>query len=156
MVCVDQTVHIVGRNVNNCTDFIGHRFYKADFDGTSYTSEAVTLTDAYVTEETTGCFSFPSEYHLNFFADGFLSMPGGIEGMFNIFDYDETLKYDEAKKAADIEIYGLLDYSFFADWMTYEEYLQYPAQYIAVSLGKGLMTQEYLEYLIERYVIDKR
>ena len=40
--------------------------------------------------------------------------------------------------------------------MTYEEYLCYPAQYIAVSLGKGLMTQEWLEYLISRYVVDKR
>ena len=66
------------------------------------------------------------------------------------------MKYDEVKKAQDIETYGLLDYSFFQDYMTYEEYLCYPAQYIAVSLGKGLMTQEWLEYLIGRYVADKR
>ena len=57
------------------------------------------MTDDYVTEEVTGCFSFPTEYHLNFFADEFLSMPGGIQGMFNFFDYDQNLKYDEAKKA---------------------------------------------------------
>ena len=141
---------------DNYSSFIGHRFFKADFDGSNYTATEVILTDAYMTEEVTGCFSFPTEYHLNFFADGFLSMPGGITGMFNFFDYDATLKYDEAKKAQDIETYGLLDYSFFEDWMTYEEYLCYPAQYIAVSLGKGLMTEEWLQYLIERYVADKR
>jgi hypothetical protein len=141
---------------DNYSSFIGHRFYKAAFDGMNYTPSVVTMTDAYVTEEVTGCFSFPTEYHLNFFADGFLSMPGGIQGMFNFFDYDATLKYDEAKKAQDIETYGLLDYSFFADYMTYEEYCMYPAQYIAVSLGKGLMTMEWMQYLIERYVADKR
>ena len=65
-------------------------------------------------------------------------------------------EYDEAKKAQDIETYGLLDYSFFEEYMTYEEYCMYPAQYIAVSLGKGLMTMEWLEYLIGRYVADKR
>ena len=137
---------------NDCTNYIGHRFAKVSGDGI----QSVTLTNAWVTEEMTGCFEFPSIYHLNFIADGFLSMPGGITGMFNFFDYDATLKYDEAKKAADIETYGLLDYSFFEDWMTYDEYLCYPAQYIAVSLGKGLMTEEWLQYLIERYVADKR
>ena len=141
---------------DNFEDFIGHSFVKVTEDGGVYGTESVTLTDAYVTVETTGCFSFPSVYHLNFIADGFLSMPGGINGMFNIFAYGADLKYDEDAKAADIAEYGLLDYSFFEDYMTYEEYSQYPAQYLSVSLGKGLMTPEWLEYLIDRYVADKR
>ena len=140
----------------NYANFIGHRFCRAAEDGTGYATESVTLTDAWITEETVGCYSFPSVYHLNFFADGFLSMPGGINGMFNIFDYGEDLKYDEAAKAADIETYGLLSYEDFAEYMTEEEYAMYPAPYLAVSLGKGLMTPEYLQYLIGRYVTDKR
>ena len=44
----------------------------------------------------------------------------------------------------------------FAEYLTEEEYAMYPAQYLRVSLGKGLMTPEWLEYLIGRYVVDKR
>ena len=141
---------------DNYTSFVGHRFYKATYDGTDYNSSVVTLTNAWILTEVTGCFSFPTEYHLNFFADDFLSMPGGISGMFNFFDFDQNLKYDEEKKANDIATYGLLDYSFFEEYMTYEEFSHYPAQYLSVSLGKGLMTKEWLEYLIDRYVLDKR
>ena len=138
---------------DNYTEFIGHRFAKATENGGI---RPVVLVNAFMSMEHTGCYSFPSMYHLNFIADDLLSMPGGITGMFNIFDYDVTLKYDEEAMAADIETYGLLDYSFFADWMTYEEYSMYPAPYLGVALGKGVMTPEQLEYLIGRYVIDKR
>ena len=141
---------------DNYTSYIGHKFYKGTYNGTDYNSSVVTLTNAWITTEVTGCFSFPTEYHLNFFVDNFLSMPGGIDGMFNFFDFDASLKYDEEKKANDIAAFGLLDYSFFEEYMTYEEFSQYPAQYLSVSLGKGLMTEEWLEYLIGRYVLDKR
>ena len=137
---------------DNYADYIGHRFAKVN--GSGFTS--VTLTDAFVTQEHTGCFSFPSIYHLNFIADDFLSMPGGITGMFNFFAYGPDLKYDEAAMAADIATYGLMTYEDFADYMSYEEFSMYPAQYLSVALGKGLMTQEWLEYLIGRYVADKR
>lgn len=83
-------------------------------------------------------------------------MPGGFDDMFNIFDYGQDLKYDEEAIVRDIETYGLLTYDFFEEYMTYEEYSKYPARYIGVSLGKGLMTQEWLEYLIDRYVLSKR
>ena len=141
---------------DNYTDYIGHRFAKTILTDDGYDIESVTLTDAWITEEHTGSFSFPSVYTLNFIADGFLSMPGGIEGMFNFFDYDENLKYDEAAMAADIAAYGLLDYSFFEEYVSYEEFSAYPAKYLGIALGKGLMTQEQLEYLISRYVVDKR
>lgn len=40
-----------------------------------------------------------------------LSMPGGITGLFNIFEYEnESLKYNIKKKNEDIKKYGLLDY----------------------------------------------
>ena len=32
---------------------------------------------------------------MNYFIDGLFSMPGGIDGLFNYFEYDSTLKYDE-------------------------------------------------------------
>ena len=74
--------------------------------------------------------------------------------MFNFFDYDQaTLAYDEQAMANDIATYGLMTYEDFADYMSYDVYCCFPAQYIGVSLGKGLMTEEYLQYLIERYIV---
>ena len=137
----------------NMNEFIGHDFATAVIGATQGVGTAK-LIDAYVVNEYTGCYSPTTVYHLNLIADGMLSMPGGIDGMFNFFDYDsETLAYDQQAMMADIEAYGLMTYEDFAEYMSYEVYCCFPAQYISVSLGKGLMTEQDLEYLIERYVI---
>lgn len=45
-----------------------------------------------------------------------LSMPGGIKGLFSVFEVDaETMRYDEEKMRADIEKYGLFTYEEFAE-----------------------------------------
>ncbi len=131
--------------------YIGHRFYSGKYENGEYTAGAVVLEKAYVTREYTGCYSFPTVYHLNLYTDDMLSMPGGITGMFNMFDFDDCLRYDAEKKQADIERYGLFDYQTVAAFIPYETFCQYPAQYLNVSLGKGLLTQTDLLYLIERY-----
>lgn len=138
---------------DNCQDYVGHRFYRADYDGTTYTPGEVTLEKAYITRETIRCYSPTTEYTLNLFTDNLLSMPGGIKGMFNFFAYDSDLKYNEEAKARDIELYGLATYEDFAEYISYETYCKYPAEYINVSLGKGLMTEDELQYLIERYAV---
>lgn len=129
----------------NFDEYIGHRFFKED--GTS-----AVLEKAWVSRERVGCYSFPSEYHLNFVADGFLSMPGGISGMFNIFEYNEDLSFNKEKMEADIEKYGLFEYSDFEKYMSREEWSKYPAAYLKVALGKGLITYGEVESLLERYV----
>ena len=138
----------------NMSQFIGHEFATAEIDGTTQGTGTTRLVNAYVVEEYTGCYSPTTVYHLNLIADGLLSMPGGIEGMFNFFDYDPaTLAYDQQAMQQDIATYGLMTYEDFAEYMSYEVYCCFPAQYIGISLGKGLMTEEYLQYLIERYIV---
>ena len=97
----------------NYESFVGHKFAMMGENGNAY--ETVTLEKAYVTNEYTGCFSLVTMYHLNYFIDGLFSMPGGINGLFNYFEYGEGLKYDEEKMQADIEKYGLYTYEEFAD-----------------------------------------
>lgn len=129
----------------NYSNFIGHRFYRMDG------SEAILL-DAYVSEEFTACYSFPSYYHLNFFTDDILSMPGGISGLFNIFEYSDNLMYDQEKMTEDINTYGLFTVEEFeALGVTEEMFNAYGGMYLKVALGKGILTEEYLMYLIERY-----
>lgn len=132
-------------NEKNYLEFIGHRFFTEDYKETK-------LVNSFVRKEYTETYSFPSYYHLNSFTEGILSMPGGISGLFNIFEYDENLKYDEDKYLSDISTYGLMTLEELASYGVNEEmYNAYPAKYLKVALGKGIMTEEQLKYLINRY-----
>ena len=130
---------------SNYQDFIGHRFYT--IDGTS-----TTLINAYIEEEYTMCYSLPTYYHLNLFTEDILSMPGGIKGLFNIFEYSETLQYDQELMEQDINTYGLFTVEELEPLgVTEEMFNAYAGKYLKVALGKGILTEEYLMYLIERY-----
>ena len=81
-------------------------------------------------------------------------MPGGIEGMFNIFEVDaETMKYDKAQMQADIAQYGLFTYEEFAELFPVSEevFEAFNGQYLKVAMGKGLIDAEGFQTLIERY-----
>ena len=130
---------------SNCNHFIGHRFYG---DG----GEIVTLTNAFAREEYTAVYSPTTYYHFNYFTEGILSMPGGITGLFNIFEYADNLQYDQEKYQQDIETYGLFTYEELAEYgVTQEMFDAYAGKYLKVALGKGILTEEYLLYLVERY-----
>jgi hypothetical protein len=133
----------------NYADFVGHEF--AILAGDSY--ESVTLTNAYVAKEYTGCYSLVTVYHLNYFVDGLFSMPGGITGLFNMFEFGEGLVYDESMMQADIEEYGLYTYEDFAEYLPYEVYAAFPAPQLKVSVGKGMITFEEILGYIEKYLV---
>lgn len=135
-------------HADDYNQYLGHTFcVLSDADEIS---ESV-LTDAFVSVEHTGCYSLTTKYHLNYFIDGVLSMPGGIYGLFNIFEFDENLQYNQTDKENSIEEFGLFTYEDFEGYITYEQFCLYPAAYLKVALGKGLITWERIEYLIERY-----
>jgi len=131
-------------DAENYADFVGHRFYGIEGE--------YTLEGAFLTYETMAVYSPVTYSTLNYFTEGMLSMPGGITGLFNIFDYDDDLKYNQASKSEDIATYGL----FTAEEMepigvTEIMFNAYNGQYLKVALGKGILTEDYLAYLIERY-----
>lgn len=134
---------------NNLTEFIGHEFAVIDTDEIS----TVTLTEAFITTEYTGCFSLVTAYHLNYFIDGLFSIPGGIDGLFNIFEYGDGLKYNEEKMQADIDKYGLYSYEDFAEYLPEELYNAFPAPYFKVSVGKGYVTFEEILGYIHTYLV---
>ena len=78
-------------------------------------------------------------------------MPGGVEGIFNIFEYGDNLQYDQELMKQDIEKYGLFTYEDFKDLVSEEIYNSFPAMYFAVAIGKGILTWNDLYYYIERY-----
>ena len=130
---------------DDCTSFIGHRFVK--LNGNQH--DVVTLTDAYVTTENVGCFSIVGKYHLDYYTDGLLSMPGGIKGLFNIFDYDENLQFVNMEE--ELEEFGVFTYDDFSEYMSEETFNLYPIPHLRVALAKGIITEDMMLYLIERY-----
>ena len=138
-------------DASNYADYIGHKFYSATWNGTIYQSNVVTLDDAYITSESVSYYDPISMYHLNFFAEDLLTIPGA-KGLSNIFEYDSNLKYNSEKMQADIEKYGLFTYDYFEDKVPYDVYLAFPAQYFKVAIGKGILTEEQLLSYIKRYL----
>ncbi|MBO5287674.1 MAG: InlB B-repeat-containing protein [Clostridia bacterium] len=131
--------------------YVGHEFAIMDEQMNMTT---VTLEKAYKTYEYVGCYSLITSYHANYFVDGLLSIPGGINGIFNFFEYGENLAYDLEQMEKDIEKYGLYTYEDFAEYVPYEVYeYMFPAKYYKIAVGKGLITFEGILELIEHYLV---
>ena len=138
-IALNQYVYI---DQYNYEDYIGHRFYGVK-SNTDLTREDVTLERVELEERFTKVYSPVSFGFFNIITADVLSMPGAIPGLFNYFDYDpDTLAWDKDQMAADIALYGLLNYDDFKDYISYEIYLAINAQYLSVAMGKGLLTWE--------------
>ena len=143
----------------NYQDYIGHKFYALNDDGTA--GESVALTKAFVANEVTRIFCPVTYFHMNSFANGFLNtpnIPGDITGLVNYFEYDEDLKYIEEKMMADIEEYGLYTYDDFSDYISEDAYNSSPSVYLKVAVGKGMITYEQIvdviKYLLSGSLIN--
>lgn len=132
-------------------EYIGHRFLKQNENG----KVQVTLVDVAITLENVAAYSPVTYGHLCYYVNGMLSIPGGINGLFNIFEVDaETMKFDAEAMEADVEMYGLYTYEELNSLVPMQE-LMFDAvngQYLKVAIGKGIITIEQISELVERYV----
>lgn len=134
----------------HAADYIGHCFLKQGAGGMAQ----VTLEDVEVVQESTTAYSPVTYGHLCYFVNGMLSMPGGIDGLFNIFEVDpETMTYDAEAMAADIEQYGLFTYEEFNSLVPVPEEIfnAVNGKYLKVAIGKGLIDMQTLAEYIEHY-----
>ena len=138
-------------NAENVSEYVGHTFAgMAGADGG--TLGALKLVGYEFGEAGSEAYSVVTAKDLNHFANGMLVFTDGIDGLYNIFEYGEGMKYDEEAMAADIERYGLYTYEDWSDYLTYEQFLAYNVQYLKVSVGKGLITEEGIIALIDRFL----
>ena len=134
----------------DASQYIGHGFLKQAGNGMA----EVTLVGVEISEETTMAYSPVTYGHLCYYVNGMLSMPGGITGLFNIFEVDaETMTIDEEAFAADIAEYGLFTYEEFYEMypVSEEVFDAFNGKYLKVAIGKGMITEEQIGVLIERY-----
>jgi len=141
-------------NVDNVAEYVGHSFYSADFDGTTYKAKTTKLIGYEVRNEYTGVYGPTTYGNLNCFAEGLLNIPADNDPFINTFVMNSDLKYDEELMAQDIETYGLYTYEDFRPYISDDIFKAYNGQYIKVAVGKGYTTFERVLELIERYLND--
>lgn len=125
--------------VTDIAKHIGKSFYKINGDGTLSVHQLIAY-ERY--REETSCYGIVTGQHYNHFANGFISAVT-YTPLFNMFEFaGEHLQIDQARKQADIELYGLLDYEVWKPYLTYDEYIMFNAKYMSVAIGKGLITFE--------------
>ena len=135
---------------NKAAEYIGHTFAKQDGDSLS----KVQLVDVVLEYDVATAWSPVTVGHLCYFVNGMLSMPGGVGGLFNIFDVDaETMTYDYEAIARDIETYGLFTYEELNAIVELPESMFNEAggAYLKISIAKGNMTMDELITMINRY-----
>ena len=139
-------------DASNYADYIGHRFV-TEGDIKSNNWNIVTLDKVVIETEVTTAWSPVTFEHLCYYTNGVLSMPGGIEGLFNIFEVDTSvMRYDVEKKQKDIETFGLFTIEDFEGMITEEAFAAFNGAYLKVAMGKGLLTWEDIAYMAERYI----
>ena len=136
----------------NAEQYIGHTFAKQNGNEL----EKVQLVDVVIEKEMTTAWSPVTVGHLCYFVNGMLSMPGGVGGLFNIFEVDpENMTYDYEQMEKDIETYGLFTYEELNAICPLSEDMFNAAggAYLKISIGKGNLTMDELVYMITRYSV---
>lgn len=133
----------------DCQDYTGHEFAKVSHDGQVI---HVKVKRIYADGKVKETYAPQSEGHLNFLANGFISGNDGQLGLCNRFSFDvQAMKYDEEKKKADLEKYGLLEYEPLKELVSKEFFDRNNCAEFSVSIGKGLITGEYLKDYLAMY-----
>ena len=139
-------------DANNYADYIGHRFV-AEGDVAANEWNVITLDEVVIEHEVTTAWSPVTFEHLCYYTNGVLSMPGGISGLFNIFEVDtETMTYDAEQMQKDIETYGLLTLEDFGGLITQDAFDAFNGEWLLVAIGKGQLTWDDIAYMAERYI----
>lgn len=147
-------------NADNANEYVGHKFLNISqiVDG-EYNKELITLTNYEEYDKETECYSVLTANHINSIANGILTVTDDgnrpanlLKGFYNIFDLDEDYKFDAEKMTADLEQYGLLDYSVLKNYVTEEQFNAFNGPYLNVAVGKGLVTIDEVIAYIQRFL----
>lgn len=135
--------------LDNYQNYIGHRFVFVD---NKLNRSFGKLVKTSIVPTYTKLAAISTAKYLNTIIDDTLSVEGALNGLFNIFEYNpDTLAFDKEKKQKDIDKYGLLDYEYFKDYFPKEIYDLLPCKYLGVSIGKGLINWDIIEYYIAKW-----
>ena len=121
-------------NAKNAQEYVGHKFVSTTYCDGVVATKIVTLDYVEIKNERVKIYNPATVWHINLIANDMLTLSAG---MVNLFEYDDTMKYDEEKMNEDIAKYGLYTYEDFKDLVTVEVYNAFPFKYYKVAISKG-------------------
>ncbi len=129
-------------------EYVGHEFAKVSKDGKV---TPVKVSRIFLDGKATETFA-PHTGELNYLAGGVISGNDGQLAWCNRFEFDtESMTYDEAKRAADLEKYGRLEYEVLGEIMSEEFFYANHFDELSVAVGKGLTSVEQLKAYLSKF-----
>jgi hypothetical protein len=127
---------------------LGKNVFVATNDGVG----SAKITSVRVSYEDVASYEIETTINYNVIANGILTV-GPVIVNANIFEVNESFKWDEQKKAEDIAKYGLFTYEDFSAYPFISEDLfnGYNAKYFKVAIGKGEFTFDELIAAVRQY-----
>lgn len=139
--------HFVYLTCENYSQYIGHRFVK--YAEESY--DLVTLVEGTKETKRTNAYSITSAFNYNSIANGLFTAPPPGE-FYNWVEMDGKLRFDVEQFKADVEAYGLYDYSVFEPYgISYETFIAFNGAYLKIPVSKGIFTFDYIIELFNMY-----
>lgn len=132
----------------NADTFVGHSF-AAMADGKMHMTKLVSV-DRHMEE--TEIYEVITNKTLTCFTNNVLSASAFIDGLLNVFEVDtDTMAFNADAMNADIEKYGLTNYAFFAPFVSREMFDMHNGEYMAVAMGKNVLSLDDIMGLIDLY-----
>ena len=129
-------------------EYVGHEFAKVSKDGKV---SPLKVSRIFLDGKSTETYA-PHTGELNYLAGGFISGNDGQLAWCNRFEFDtESMTYDKAKKAADLEKYGRLEYEGLSEILSEDMFHANHLDELSVSIGKGLMSVEQLKAYLSKF-----
>lgn len=132
--------------------YLNHSFYATSIVNCIPTRNDIKLVEIEFSTEYTGIYNPLTYYHMNCFTEGLLSMPGDIENLINIFEYDENAGYDKEVFNKYIEEYGLYTYEDLKEFYSEEVFNALPLPYIKIAIERGMTTLDEVRKIIYMYI----
>lgn len=137
---------------DNVSQFVGDHFVVVDNGDLNKTK----LVSYKISNKESECYSLLSAKYVNHIANSLLCVSDALEGIYNIYEYGESLKYDENKKKEDIEKYGLFTYEEWKDYVSKEEFDAFNFKDFKVSFAKGLCSADDIKDYISKFLLEYR
>ena len=140
-------------DTENVKNYLGDAFIKQSATGDN---ETVTLTDYSIKTEIIGAYTVLTAHNYNCLVNDMLSCCPEPEcpGLFEYFELDGNMRYDEAKMQQDIETYGVYEYADLAECMTEEMFDALDARYFKISAEKYGWSAENIIEIFNMYMAD--
>ena len=135
---------------DNVSGYVGHEFVVVNGNNLAKTK----LVSYKIEQKESECYSLLSAKYVNHIANSLLCVSDALEGLYNIYECDSNLKYDEKKKIEDIEKYGLYTYEEWKEYVTKEEFEMFNFKDFKVSIAKGLCSEDDIKHYITDFLAE--